>query len=235
MKSLAVFAVLILVAVSVFAEGPTPGVYKSVTGQIMEGNFSESFVDAPYHDGVVNNTIHALSYDGMDLGGQWQVFCPSILNTNLIFDGVVGGNGFVEYGTDYVGGTLWLSGTGPWGDGTMDYEAIVDQFYVHSTHFFQDGVRYAVISDIRMTGHFDLPVEQCFTYEIANGEILGAGTILDKPAEYPSFLDYFNCPAGTVNQGSWGLVYGITLSIYGDCLVATQESTWGKIKSLYSE
>ena len=55
-----VLALMVVPAMAQNYLGPIPGVYKTQFGQMMEGVFSESWVDAPYHDGVVHNTIHAL-------------------------------------------------------------------------------------------------------------------------------------------------------------------------------
>jgi hypothetical protein len=223
-------------AVPAFAvDGPAPGIYKSQFGDIMEGFFSESWVDAPHQEGLVHNTIHA--WDASQ-GVQWKVYCPSIGVVTLVFDSRdASGNGFVQYSTDYVGGTLWLSKTGLWGHNEIDFTATIDVFNVVSTHLYAGWVQVSVVSDIRFNGHFDPPVEgQCFDYVLLNGYIEGTtGLGMSLPAGYPPFLDYYNCPAGTVAWGAWGLAEDITLYIYGDCTVATKESTWGKIKALYSD
>lgn len=236
MRFVVLLVVLALAAVPAFAvDGPTPGIYKTQYGQMMEGLFSESWVDPPHHEGMIHNTIHA--WDNAQ-GVQWQVYCPSAAVVTMVFDTRDGnGNGFVQYATDYTGGTLWLSKMGPWGEGAagIDFTATIDQFKVTSTHLYQGGVQISVDSDILFNGHFDLPVEQCFDYVLSNGAIEGTTDYFPLPAGYPPFLDYYNCPAGTVMYGAWGIAHDITLTIYGDCTVATEESTWGKIKSLYSE
>ena len=55
------------------------------------------------------------------------------------------------------------------------------------------------------------------------------------PAGYPPLLDYYSCPAGTAPLGAWGIAHDITLTICGNCTVDTEPSSWGKIKSLYTE
>lgn len=226
--------VLTLIAVPALAvQGPTPGIYKTQWGQMMEGTFSESWVDPPYHEGLVHNTIHA--WDN-NQGVQWHVYCPSIATVTLLIDTRdANGNGFVQYSTDYVGGTLWLSKTGPWGSNEIDFTATIDLFNVVSTHLYMAWQQVSVDSDIRFNGHFDAPVtDQCFDYVLSNGAIEGY-TPMPFPAGYPPFLDYYNCPAGTVSYGAWGIAHDITLTIYGTCSVGTEPSTWGKIKAIYTE
>jgi hypothetical protein len=61
---------LAVIALPAFAvNGPKPGVYKTQFGQMMEGVFSESWVDPPHHEGLVHNTIHA--WDNGQ-GVEWQ-------------------------------------------------------------------------------------------------------------------------------------------------------------------
>lgn len=219
--------------------GPIPGVYKTQFGQMMEGVFSESWVDPPYHEGMVHNTIHA--WDNMQ-GVQWEVYCPSILSVTLLIDTRdQNGNGFVQYSTNYTGGKLWLSQTGSWAPvqpaplPPIDFTATIDVFNVVSTHLYYMGQRVSVDSDIRFAGHFDPPVEdQCFDYVLSNGAIEGY-TPMTFPAGYPPFLDYYNCPGGTAPYGAWGIAHDITLTIYGSCSVGTEESSWGKIKALFEE
>jgi hypothetical protein len=165
------------------------------------------------------------------------VYCPSVSVVTLIVDTRdQNGNGFVQYSTDYTGGTLWLSKTGLWGWNEIDFTATIDAFNVVSTHLYFQGQQVSVDSDIRFSGHFEAPVEdQCFEYVLSNGAIEGTTDYGPLPAGYPAFLDYTSCPGGTVTWGAWGIAHDITLTIYGDCTVPVEESSWGKIKSLYAE
>jgi hypothetical protein len=236
MRSLLILAVLTLVVTPVLAvEGPAPGTYTTLGGDFSEGVFSESWVDAPYNNGVVHNTIHAWD-NGM--GAEWEVYCPSLLTVTVNFDTRVDGNGLVQYETQYIGGKLWLSQAGPWGNNEIDFVASITMFTVTSTHHYAGGQIVNIVSDIIMFGQFDPPVEQgegaqCFEYALSNGVITGMGT--DLPVGYPPFLDYYNCPEGTVGVGAWGAATDISMTIYGTCTIAAEPSTWGKIKSLYSE
>ena len=238
MRSLLILIVLSLAAAPAFAQilGPAPGTYTSLGGDFSEGVFSESWVDPPHNNGVVNNTIHAWD-NGM--GVEWQLYCPSLLNVTVILDTRdTNGNGFVKYSTDYTGGTLWLSKAGPWGHNQIDFTATITLFNVTSTHHYAGWQLVNIVSDIIFTGMFDPPVEeeQCFEYVLSNGAITGStGMGMTLPAGYPPFLDYYTCPTGTVALGAWGTAEDISLTIYGDCTVATEPSTWGKVKSLFAE
>ncbi len=232
---LAVLAFMVGPALAV--QGPTPGVYKSQYGQITEGLFSESWVDAPHQEGIVHNTIHAWDkYQGV----QWAVYCPSVVSVALLLDTRdANGNGFMQFSTNYTGGTLWLSKMGPWGEGAsgIDFTATIDVFNVVSTHLYWNWQQVSVDSDIRFNGHFDPPVGPgyCFDYVLLNGAIEGTTDFAPLPAGYPSFLDYYNCPSGTVVWGAWGIAEDITLAIYGNCTVPAEPSSWGRIKALYGE
>ncbi|UCH82944.1 MAG: hypothetical protein JSW50_10765 [Candidatus Latescibacterota bacterium] len=234
----AVVALIVTPALAV--EGPTPATYSTLAGDFSEGHFSESWVDPPYNDGVVHNTIHA--WDNGQ-GVEWRVYCPWLLNVTVNFDTRdQNGNGFVQYETDYSGGTMWLSKWGPWGHApdpdAIDFTATITMFKVTSTHQYSGGVPVNIVSDILLYGQFDPPVEeqQCFEYALSNGEITGNTAVgMTLPAGYPPFLDYYDCPGGTVTQGAWGDATDISITIYGTCTIPTETSTWGKIKSLYSE
>ncbi|RPH76709.1 MAG: hypothetical protein EHM80_14080 [Nitrospiraceae bacterium] len=230
--SLVVFSFVVTTAFAI--SGPSPGVYKSLGGSLMEGVFSESWVDEPHREGMAHNAIHA--WDNAQ-GVQWRLYCPSIATVTLLVDTRdQNGNGFVQYSTDYSGGSLWLSKTGPWGHNEIDFIAIVDEFNVVSTHIYYLGSQVSVDSDIRFSGHFDPPVFGCFEYVLSNGAIEGTtGLGMQLPTGYPAFLDYYNCPSGTVSWGAWGIAHDITLTIYGSCFVPTQDTTWGGIKALFSE
>jgi hypothetical protein len=235
MRYVVFLVILSLAFVPAFAvNGPKPGIYKTQYNQMLEGVFSESWVDAPYQEGVIHNTIHA--WDN-NLGVEWRVYCPSIAVVTLLFDTRdANGNGFVQYSTDYSGGKLWLSKTGAWGWNEIDFTATIDAFNVISTHLYMNWTQVSVDSDIRFNGHFDPPVEgQCFDYVLSNGAIEGTTDFASLPVGYPPFLDYYTCPTGTVMYGAWGIAHDITLTIYGSCSVPTAESSWGKIKALYSE
>lgn len=147
MRSLVVLALLALVvAPALSVEGPTPGTYTTLNGDFSEGVFSESWVDPPCNDGVVNNTIHAWDNGG---GVEWEVYCPSLLQVVIVLDiRDANGNGFVKYSTDYAGGRLWLSQSGPWEYNEIDFTATISMFNVTSSHQYAGGNIVNIVSDI---------------------------------------------------------------------------------------
>ena len=74
-------------------------------------------------------------------------------------------------------------------------------------------------------------------YEINNSAFFGTMDTGPKPPEFPMFLDPAACPNMallTSDVGGWGDVTHIALSI-DDCTVPVRETTWGEVKSIYSE
>jgi hypothetical protein len=247
-----VFA-LVLIASSAIANAqpydpPINGIYKSTDlpgGTILKGYFSESWVTATPGHGQIGNTINAASWDGTDLGGEWRVWCPSIaLPPTLISDGRdVNGDGEVTWQTYYEGGKFWFSQNGPWStDHLVDFTGDVHSFTVTTTYQYAfGGMLIGIRSNITFVGNFDLLDprwdDTCIVYEINNSSFFGSTDDGPKPPEFPMFLDPTGCPnmvAVTPALGGWGDVTHITIAI-NDCALPTKESTWGAIKTLYSE
>lgn len=228
MRYLVLVLMLALLAAPALAGPPTLGTYTPNSGY-----FSESWPNSPYNDGVVGNTIHA--YDNT-LGTQWIVECGSIINTTLVENAVdVNGDGYRIYSTDYVNGTLWLSGGGPWGDGSQDYMADALTFNVASTHLFAGGTRYAVRSNVTLIAKIRGFVN-CVEYTLTNAAIEGSTEMgMTLPAGYPAFMDPDDCTTGAITLGAWGSATQVSLSIFGDCTVPTRDATWGQIKSMYRD
>ncbi|MEJ2721510.1 MAG: hypothetical protein P8181_10290 [bacterium] len=238
MRLLAILTVLSLMALPVMADPPAQGTYLSDDfpgGTMLTGYFSEAWVGAG-RDGQIGNTINAESWDGNLLGTQWMLWCPSIQTSPTLVSDTrdANGTGEVTYRTTYQGGYFWLSGNGPWGNGTQDYSGDLAFFNVVTTYQFVFGNLLGIRSNVTTSGLID-GFTDCMEYEINNAAFFGnTDDTGPKPAEFPAFLDE-NCNEGVLTRGGWGSVTEIALRILGDCDVATQPSTWGKIKSLYSE
>ena len=79
MRKIVVIALLFMFswAGSVSAGPPRNGTYTSSAGQLLHGRYSESWINGGPNQ--VGNTLHAASWDGVDLGTQWEVLCPSVV------------------------------------------------------------------------------------------------------------------------------------------------------------
>jgi hypothetical protein len=228
MKMASVLAAVVLLLVAVFAQAgpPTDGVYKSITGAMLVGRFSESWAGGG--QGQIGNAVHSMSWNGTALGTQWTVSCPVLAAVpTLVNDSRdASGTGMVEYMSHYAGGVFWLVRTGPWGDGTQDYTGTLDYYTHHTTFVFVNWVPISYTANAEFGGHFD-GYCKCITVT-ANGASVGKGA---QPANYPPFLQT-DCMPNAGLQGEWGSVRDVILSIY-ECASSNDPSTWGTIKALY--
>jgi hypothetical protein len=84
-----------------------------------------------------------------------------------------------------------------------------------------------------MQGDFD-GYDDCLTYSINNAAFDGDTNGGPFPTgDYPEFIDD-TCNSGPT-IGGWGVATEITLAIYGDCTVGTEETSWGAVKARYAE
>ncbi|MFQ5511190.1 MAG: hypothetical protein ACE5EO_05010 [Candidatus Krumholzibacteriia bacterium] len=213
---------------------PLNGSYTSTDlgGAILTGRYAESWATA---GGMlqVDNTLNKQSWDGATLGTQWQMTCPSVSATPvLLFSTVdVNGNGQETYRITWTGGSLELSGTGPWGNLEPSYTALFTSFVTITTVSFQSHQVVSVISNTQISATFVGFDDACVTFAITNLAQFGSTDTGPVPPGYPGFLDPNSCLA-TRTFGSWGSVTSITMTIAG-CTIPVEELTWGSIKALY--
>lgn len=224
MRSLLLLLLVSLLVAPALAGPPAIGTWIPI-----DGRFTESWNGG---EGQVGNTLHAGSWDGATLAGQWLLHCPAMAYPPTEQENTINdlGFGFIKYHTTYAGGSLWLSRFGPWGDGTVDYTSSDITTVVTSTHLYANFARTAVVSDVSISGTWD-GYDGCFVYTLANAAIFGAGA---PPGVYPAYIDA-SCTAG--GTGAYGDVDDITMVIYAqnECEVAVRETTWGHVKSLYGD
>ena len=236
MRRFLLIAFVVLLAVPVMADPPAQGVYLSNDlpgGSFSPGYFSESWMDAGSH-GQIGNTLNAASYDG-SLGTEWRFWCASIDAQPVLVEDTrdANGTGDVTWRTTYGGGLFWLSGSGPWGNGSQDYTGSVDFFIVTTTYLYVFGDVLGIRSNVTTSGPFD-GFTECLIFSINNVAFFGDTDGGPKPPEFPEFMDA-SCNTGTLTRGGWGSITEMAFQITGECQVATEPSTWGKIKSLYQE
>lgn len=220
---------LLLVPTIALAGAPAAGTYTStdIGGLMLNGRFSESFAGGG--PGQIGNTIHAQSFDGANLGTQWDLGCVSIEADPTITGDTrdTNGTGNVTYVTDYDDGTFFLERNGPWGDGTEDYTGVIFTFQNTSTHQYFEHNLIAIVSNVTIYGMFD-GYADCMEFVISNSATLGSYPA-DLPAGFPAYMDPF-C-GFTPQAGGWGTVPTITLTITGNCSVENETNSFGTLKS----
>jgi hypothetical protein len=226
-------------AVSAAAGPPVNGVYQSTdidpSGTLELGRYTEAFAAAG--GGLVSGvTYNARSWDDSDLGLQWAYYCGTMVSppVTLVDNVNANGDGNRTYLKTFVGGIVWLSGSGPWANGDADYPGIVDSYTMFETVTYSNWNRVAAIFNIDATGHFDNYAASCLTFAIGNGSQAGStdwGDPLDP--DYPELLQQGTC-SPVMTLGTWWNMHTITLTIKG-CTIPVEETTWGAVKSMYSE
>lgn len=200
---------------------PNPGVYQTTDGTINPGRVSEAWCTLP-SPGVPGNTQNAMSWNGALLGAQWKVWGMAIepVGPQVVGSSMVGGNGWIAYSTNYIGGQYWLSKSHAWSDGVNDLTGLITNYNVYARVTYVGGVPVSVYSTAYFTGVFDDCPLCTLEYVISNV----AQVWPPQGAGYPPFL----CGA---TAGEYYDVCCIRASIY--CPMGVEESTWGAIKSLY--
>jgi hypothetical protein len=229
-------ATIILVAGTVLAGPPLNGAYQSTDlgGSVYVGRYTEAW-DAGGGALDTGTTLNATSWDGMTLGTQWQYYCGTEVAAPIVLiDNVdVNGNGNRTYQKYFMGGYIWLSGTGPWANGDPDYPGYISSYFEFETVTYSNFVPIAAITNVQASAHFDNYPELCMAFYIGNGSRVADTNLGDPvPADYPGLLDA-NCDA-TRTEGAFWDFFTITLSITS-CTVGTEETTWGAVKDMYHE
>jgi hypothetical protein len=219
---------------AVQAGPPLDGIYQSddLPGGVLDkGRYAESWVPPATPLGI-GNTLDAQSWDGASLGLEWRYWCAAVANVQLLTSTVnASGNGNETYMKTFVGGYIWLSGTGPWANGDPDYPGTIINYVEFETITYQNFVRIAAVANVQAKAYFDNYPSECVTFAIGNMAEMGTTDTMMKPANYPGFLDPITCNP-TVVAGGWWDMFTLTLTITG-CTVGTEETTWGAVKSLY--
>lgn len=225
------------VAATSFAGPPQNGTYQSTDlgGPLELGRYSDAFAapDGGLSPGV---TYNAQSWDGADLGLQWWYYCGTMVSPPvLLVDNVnANGDGNRTYMKTFVGGDVWLSGTGPWANGEPEYTGIVDSYTMFETIQYSNWDRVAAVFNIDATGHFDNYPASCISFAIGNGSQVGSTDWGDTPpADYPALLQQGTCDP-VMTLGTWWDMHTLTMTIKG-CTVPVEETTWGAVKSMYSK
>ncbi len=230
------FALILLPIVATAA--PVDGVYRSTdfpppfNGLLLTGRASTW---RPGINSGLPHVLHAQSWNGTTLGTQWEISCAVENSAFSIQDNRVNGVGNVIYTSTFNGGTFtFFAGGWPWGDGTGTLGTT--NLTTTVTFVMLGGVSTPMGSVVNGTTSGIFAGGCNLTFAIANGSGIGETTslypTLTKPADYPTFLNGTCGPPPLDQQfGSWGTVLTITVGI--NCPVATEQTTWGRMKALY--
>jgi hypothetical protein len=231
-----ILACLVLAAATAFAGSPVPGNYQSTDlgGLIPVGRYTEGW-DAGGGALSAQTTQNCGSWDGVTLGSVWRYTCGTQLaNGVLIFDTVdANGNGNRTTACTYTGGIFWLSGTGPWANGDVDYPGTFDSYVEYETVQYSNWVPISAVTNVQAVAHFDNYPVVCMGFSIANGSRVGTtdlGGVM--PPDYPAMLDP-SCSA-TRTEGAWWDMTSITITLTPDCATPVKASTWGELKAKYN-
>jgi hypothetical protein len=221
-------------ASAVFAGAPLPGNYQSTDlgGPIAVGRYTEGWASG---GGAMlpGTTLNGQSWNGSALGTEWKYWCatealPAVLQSD---NTDANGNGSRTWKKTFTGGYLWLSGTGPWGNGDPDYPGLIDNYIEYETIQYMGNVAVAAVTNISATGHFVNYPLACLAFAIANGARIG-GSPAAKPAGYPDLLSAGSC-APDAPEGAWWNIGTLTLSVSSGCSTPSHASTWGALKAIY--
>ncbi len=197
---------------------PFPGQYFSeefFEGDVLDGRWSESFVDPDNLPGQVGNTVHAASWDPntATLGSMWELEDISIASgAQMVYDSRdLTGTGTVFYQTDYDGGTLWLGDEGSWWhpmDGSGAYEVEIDRYNHKTAVDYFNGQIIGETTLVRFDGQFvnfsQASVDFLLAVAVPFGSTLEGETL---PADFPEFD-----PEGE-DEGHWGIIQKIRMQI----------------------
>lgn len=206
------------------------GYYTTQGGGLLPGRVSEANC-AGEGAGYPGNTQDAMSWDGSALMTQWHVWGMQIDENGAQYAGSYddgSGNGWIDYTTNYTGGNFWLSATGPWGDGSMEYTGTLNYYNVSTRVTLVGGVPVGKTSNVTFTGDFDtMDCYDCsLEFVIANALLVWDSTSgSPRPDDYPDFL------CGATDGELYDACCINARVICGE--VDADQSTWGAIKELY--
>ena len=231
----AILAVLALTVSASLAGPPLPGNYMStdIGGTIPPGRYTEGW-DLGGGALLGGTTQNCGSWDGTTLDGVWKYTCGTMTGPGTLLFSTVNaqGNGNRTYACSYVGGTFWLSGTGPWANGDPDYPGVFDSYVEFETITYSAWVPISAVTNVQSAAHFDNYGTFCMGFSIGNGSRVGTtdlGNVM--PAGYPAMLDPTCAPTRTL--GAWWDFTSITIVLTPDCATPAKPSTWGSLKSIY--
>jgi hypothetical protein len=221
--SLAALLVAGALAAGTAQAAPVYGVFVSEEfgGDIMDGRWSASLPEGNTGDvAQIGSVINAASWDGVDLGTQWEMSGQELVARELLSVEPFGNLRIEKWALDYDNGTLLLKKYARggaisqwWGDepvGAEEYVVTIGQ-YSHNTQitYLYDEI-VGVYSIITLSGTFQEYPNWQMEFMLAVAVELGEGAA--PPANYPEFLfpGWYENP---VQWGQWGVAQKIKMQI----------------------
>ena len=234
-RTLIALLLITILAGTALADAPLSGTYNSddIGGTIATGRYTEAW--APGGSALMpGTTMNAQSWDGAVLGAEWSYTCGVLLSAPMLLtDTVINGSGNRTYMKTFVGGEIWLSGSGPWANGDAYYSGPILSYTEFETVQFVDDVPVHAVTNVQATARFDGYPDECVAFSVANGIEIGSTDLGDPmPMNYPDFLTD-SCTPGAA-EGAWWDMFQMSLYIQG-CSVSNEDLDWGQIKSMYRD
>lgn len=215
----ALVAVLaVFLGVSAADASPIAGDYESVElgGSVLMGRWSEGYINgAPGHQ---RNGAHAASWDGANLGDQWELTGAVLANTTVLFGDPNATDGIVIVKRDFDVSSAQLilksdGGTAPWwgGDpGITEYPFDVDLYFQTLTVTVAGGlVMNATSTEVFEGVYAGGPAHQvCYGHTVGIYEAVGAV----PPPNYPAFEALLEGQEMLLG-GAWGTTEGTRFTI----------------------
>jgi len=215
---------------------PYQRMWSTYDGSLLPGRVSEAWCGMdpyPVQPGVPGNTEYAQSWDGANLGTQWEVWGMQIDaagGDEVARDMDAMGTGWIDYVTNYTGGKFWLSGAHFGPPGSVDFEGTITYYNVGTRVNFFYGQVTGLTSNVTFNGWMTETCECCYIeYAIANAMrvwVEGQGA---APSPYPPFICSEDKTPGTTGE----LFDACCIMASISCPNSTEDTSWGVIKDMY--
>jgi hypothetical protein len=246
LKTLLVVAGMMLLATAASAQFcgcpddhiPYQRIWMTYDGSLLPGRVSEAWctTDPPqyFRPGAPGNTEYAQSWDGANLGAQWEVWGMQIDGNGANISGQsmdANGTGWIDYVTNYEGGRFWLSGAyfGP--PGSVDFEGSITYYNVGTRIDFLNGNIVGATSNVTFNGWMTETCECCYIeFAIANAlRVWSPDSGLPMPSPYPPFI----CGEEKTPAVTGELFDACCIVASISCPNSTEDTSWGAIKGMF--
>lgn len=230
--AIALFALALLCPAFAFAGAPLTGSWSTTDlgGPVPLGRYTEGWLNggAPM---LAGTTFNAASWDGSVLGGMWMYSCATEgADGVLIDDAVIAGNGTRTWKKTFTGGTIWLDGSGPWGNGDASYSGSIISYTEYETLTYAGGNVIAARTNVNAVASIDGYETACLGFSVGNGAKVGDTASGPAPANYPALLTP-SCSPTAPNGAFWNFAQ-MTLYI-ANCTVGEESVNWSSLKASY--